>query len=185
MICKTCGDDKEFNSDNFPSNKAKKHGLETICKTCNSKRANSYQKENRSATNAQRRARQKKNKENGICGLCREKVIEGSNLHCEKHYYSFTAYRHLGTKKMANFIREKLESQNFKCAYSGINLVLGINASVDHIKSRVRYPDLQNEPTNIHWVDIRINLMKRELDEEEFLFLIQSIHNNMIVPPVD
>ena len=62
-----------------------------------------------------------------------------------------------------------LEKQNFKCAYTGIDLnVINTskgesNASVDRIDSSRGY-----EPSNIQWVYKPVNIMKNGLSDSEF-----------------
>lgn len=177
VSCYCCKEEKEFNSDNFPINKIKKDGLDRTCRVCGRKRASKYQKNNRDKVNKQRREREKIFIQNGRCTKCSQSA-DSNNVYslCEKHFLGFTSLRHLGTTKYWSEIKILLESQNFKCAYSGVSLVLGKNASIDHIKSISQFPNLKNNLSNIHWVDLQVNLMKRELSEEKFLSIIKSIH---------
>lgn len=69
-----------------------------------------------------------------------------------------------------------LEGQNFKCAYTGINLnVINIpkgesNASIDRIDSSKGY-----ELGNIQWVYKPVNIMKNGLPDSEFRDLCYKI----------
>jgi hypothetical protein len=73
---------------------------------------------------------------------------------------------------------QQLKKQNFKCVYTGIQLnVLNIsklqsNASVDRIDSSKDYTS-----DNIQWVYKKINRMKNDLSQKEFLDLCSQIHN--------
>jgi hypothetical protein len=64
-------------------------------------------------------------------------------------------------------------SQNKKCAYSGLDLIWGINASVDRINSKLSY--LKN---NIHIVHKDINMLKRNMDHDIFINWCKLISNN-------
>jgi 5-methylcytosine-specific restriction endonuclease McrA len=85
------------------------------------------------------------------------------------------ARRNLGTSKAWECLKAKLESQNFRCAYSGIPLTLGINASVDHIYPVTLYPHLKNDPENVQWVEWRVNQIKSNFPPDVFLALVESI----------
>ena len=72
-------------------------------------------------------------------------------------------------------IQEQLEEQNFLCVYTGTRLVFGNsvelgNASVDRINSQVGYVR-----GNIQIIDKKVNIMKWDMDEEEFLSLCKII----------
>ncbi len=77
---------------------------------------------------------------------------------------------------------EKLMNQKHKCALSGLELKLPIsskeyksyscNASLDRINSKLGYIE-----DNIQWVDKRINVMKMDLPEEEFIQLCKLVSN--------
>lgn len=67
----------------------------------------------------------------------------------------------------------KLEIQQYQCVYSGRKLILGQNASLDHIiaKSRGGSESLDN----LQWVDRNVNYMKRALSHDDFLDLVRQI----------
>lgn len=125
------------------------------------------------------RARSKKWQENnklvGKCVRCSSLRMVTSNNYCEKHYLEDVSHKCLNTRRSWKLLKEKLEQQNFKCYYSGVDLVLGVNASIDHTKPIIKHPELKNDINNLKWVDIRVNRMKRELDEEEFISLCKNI----------
>jgi 5-methylcytosine-specific restriction endonuclease McrA len=72
-------------------------------------------------------------------------------------------------------LRDKLIAQNYRCAYTGKALILGVNASVDHILPVARFPQLISDLHNIEWVDLQVNQMKRDLTRDEFLSSICQI----------
>jgi hypothetical protein len=59
-------------------------------------------------------------------------------------------------------------------------LILGVNASIDHIKPVSRYADLALKLDNMEWVSFRVNLAKSDLTPEEFLSLIKAIATHRI-----
>lgn len=70
-------------------------------------------------------------------------------------------------------LKEKLEAQNFKCAYTGEAIVPGINASIDHIVPASRGGS--DGPENLQWVSKVINLMKTSMTHDEFIAMCKRI----------
>ena len=67
------------------------------------------------------------------------------------------------------------EKQNWKCALSGINLIFSgdfnkITASLDRINNLTGY-----EVNNIQWVHKKINMMRGELNVENFIFFCKEV----------
>jgi hypothetical protein len=62
-----------------------------------------------------------------------------------------------------------LEKQDFKCPYTGLKLVPGENASLDHIKPVSKFPELACEISNVEWVHKKINWMKMDWDKQDFI----------------
>lgn len=181
IVCRFCKKEKEYTIEFFLKSKRKKSGLDNYCRECNREKSAVIRENSRVSINLSRRISHADRKSKGYCAICKHPPVGKSGV-CEKHLFSTMAFRHLGSKKLAGVLKDKLEKQNYKCAYSGLQLILGENASIDHIKSKVRHPQLKNDINNVHWVDIRVNLMKRELDESEFLYLIGGILNNIPIP---
>lgn len=84
-----------------------------------------------------------------------------------------TSQRIFGTSDKWLDLYEILEKQNFICPYSGRRLRIGINASVDHIIPKsMKGP---NSLSNLQWVDLEINRMKRGHTPIGFLSVIKII----------
>jgi len=132
-----------LNFNEFYNKKTGKNKLSGECKKCIRERTSIWQKKNRCKINNQTKIRNNSRSENGICLVCNDKVIDCNYSLCEKHFLKYVSYRHLGTKTEWLFLKELLKKQNYKCKYSGIDLILGKNASIDHIKSRSKYPELK------------------------------------------
>ncbi len=78
------------------------------------------------------------------------------------------------------YLSSLYESQNHKCALSGISIEPDLkltmqeqNISIDRIDSNMGY-----EVGNIQWVDKRINMMKGSLSNEEFIELCKLVAEN-------
>jgi hypothetical protein len=117
----------------------------------------------------------------GLCGECGRyphlPAMSNNPTYrvCEICYIRKTALSCLGTKRHWKVIQQKLYAQEFKCTYTGRLLVLGENASLDHIYPLHTYPHLKSDPNNTEWVLQEINEMKRNRTPEQFLTLIQHI----------
>lgn len=77
------------------------------------------------------------------------------------------------------YLNNLFESQNHKCALSGLSIepdlvtpVSKQSMSIDRIDSNIGY-----EEGNIQWVDKRINMMKGTLSNEEFIELCTMVAN--------
>lgn len=79
------------------------------------------------------------------------------------------------TGTSANWIALKslMEDQGYRCAYTGIDLVIGVNASIDHIIPVSAGG--KREVKNIQWVDGLINRMKTNMSHDEFLQTVKLI----------
>lgn len=115
----------------------------------------------------------------GKCFRCggKEPIVEAAAKYavCETCYLKGTAAKAMGNVKLWGILKEKLVAQNYRCAYTGVPLVLGVNDSVDHILPRSRFPELVGDPTNIEWTTGQVNLAKRDLTRDEFLELVKQI----------
>jgi hypothetical protein len=86
---------------------------------------------------------------------------------CLKHWARIMAHRHLLNAKLGTGLLVRMELQTWRCAYSGEELVPGVNASLDH-----RIPVSQGGARtldNVQWVSLQINRMKADLSEDEFI----------------
>jgi hypothetical protein len=94
---------------------------------------------------------------------------------CEPCYLKKISRQRLGSNRYWTVLRDKLTAQDWRCAYSGAPLVLGVNDSLDHMFPASRFPDLALDPENVEWVSREINEMKRDRTPEEFLSLLRAI----------
>jgi len=88
-----------------------------------------------------------------------------------------SATRFLGSSSRWQELLELFNNQQGRCVYSGEPIEIGKTASLDHIvpcmggNNRERITTIEN----LQWVSLRINYMKRELSEDEFLNLCQKV----------
>ena len=94
---------------------------------------------------------------------------------CESCYLKKLSRQRLGSNQHWTVLLDKLTAQDWRCAYSGTPLVLGVNDSLDHKFPALRFPDLARDPENVEWVSREINEMKRDRTPEEFLSLLRVI----------
>ena len=133
----------------------------TYCSVCLSKKR---EKRKQRKVNAIKR---------GICTKCNEKTLLSLRV-CEKHLLQRTSYRHFGTTKHWQKLREMFYEQGGICDYSGEQLRLGINAELDHISPL--FMGGENGLKNVHWVIGTINRFKGFQAEKDFLNLIKKIY---------
>ena len=179
-ICYVCRKELDLISNNFYKNSTKEKGFELCCKNCSKQRLSKYKPKQKDAQgileyNVYKNNWRKKQYDKGLCKDCKAPRLSNSKR-CEKHWLQDLSRKHLGTTKRWMELKSLLEQQNYKCIYSGVNLIMGENASVDHIKPLSGNPVLNHDINNLQWTTKQINLMKLNLSEAEFLNIIKSIY---------
>jgi hypothetical protein len=111
----------------------------------------------------------------GLCRYCGAMSLKNVKGFCEPCYMKYLAQIHLHSRRRWAELKEKLDTQGRRCAYSGLPLIVGVNASIDHRACVARHPDKKHEASNLHWVDARVNQMKLHFSEEEFLLLCSDV----------
>lgn len=77
-----------------------------------------------------------------------------------------------------DFLQDLLNLQENKCAYTRITFNPNsslYSMSIDRIDSKGGYTK-----DNVQWVCSQINIMKMDLIEDDFLFLVKKVYNNRI-----
>lgn len=120
---------------------------------------------------------------NGMCPQCgKNPLMEHLNPEssswkfCETCFFKRFSLQNFGKTSLWEELKHLMESQRYKCSYTGEPLLLGVNASVDHRLPKSKYPELKNDLGNIQWVTTTVNRMKRDLLPEEFLAVVKAIH---------
>jgi len=166
--CYKCGKTKSV--DEFGLDNTREDKLYPRCKECVSK----YNKN-------KNRDIQKRWRDNyaskGLCVNCGNPTIEHSKTLCSTCWYKAKSSSALGTVKHWQYLKRIMVKQNCKCAYSHIDLVEGLNASIDHILPKSLYPELINDPRNVVWCDLRVNSSKHQRTVPEFIEVMNSRMN--------
>lgn len=110
----------------------------------------------------------------GLCPNCAKNPVlpamKGKDWSfCESCYFRKTSIDCLKTAKHAEAICQKLRDQNYRCAYTGEQIILGLNDSLDHVLPISRFPELRHDPANTEWVTRKVNCMKWDSTREEFI----------------
>ena len=108
----------------------------------------------------------------GICLECSQQIYPGAKR-CWKHIMD-NSLRKFGIP-MAEWqsFWLKLESQNFRCFYTGVELRPEDNLSLDHLTPRSKGGS--NDLSNCVWCDRNINAFKNDLTLEEFVSRCKTI----------
>ena len=109
--------------------------------------------------------------EKGGCKECGKEKI--NNNFCEKHYLMNMSNKCLGTTKRYLELKDLFDKQNEMCYYTGEKLKLGINSSIDH-----KIPiskERNNNIENLVWCNLRINIMKNNFTDIEFIEVCKQI----------
>lgn len=112
----------------------------------------------------------------GLCACCISNKLDNS-VYCLYHYV-YNAGRAYGVKDKSQVLalQDKLKSQDFKCFYSGVTIVPGINASIEHVVPRSHGCD-SADISNIVWIDLRVNKMKGSMPLNQFIEICSQIIN--------
>ena len=117
-------------------------------------------------------------RQNGLCIQCHKEKTYATLDSCLTCNMKAKAYIHLKDRSRYEELIEKLESQLYLCPYTGEQLIIGVNASVDHIYPKKRFPELAHDINNLEWVHSRINNMKHDFTKDEFLAMVRNIYKN-------
>lgn len=145
----------------------------TVCQNCNERNIRNSVVWRRKTT-AERKSL-------NLCAMCGKtpplsvSVKNAVPQTCETCLLKDLSRGNLGSSKHWENLKQIFIKQNGKCVYTGIELILGVNASVDHILPVSVHPELKNNLENIQWVERRINSMKNNLLPNEFISLIKQI----------
>jgi len=105
---------------------------------------------------------------------CKDKII-GETKYCLKHWCAILRNNNHGKKKAAFNVDffEIWQDQKGKCAVTGIELIPGKTASLDHINPLSRGGT--NSRENLQFVHISVNCMKQNMTPEEFLEQLKQL----------
>lgn len=103
-----------------------------------------------------------------LCRSCPKPLMKHSKSWCEKHWFMQIMWRYGFKMRDWRMAKRILQDQNYTCPYTGLRLVKGVNASVDHKNPKSKFPNQRSSIENIEWVDLHVNNVKQNLTKEEF-----------------
>jgi hypothetical protein len=118
-----------------------------------------------------RRKRKTKRGRLGLCLYCgkRQALLGGLLVKsCMVCYMRNLAKHHLGSQSLWRDMVRLYIAQGGRCYFTGRKLVLGWNASIDHLTPRSRVGGLRHDIKNLAWVLFSINCAKGDKTEIEF-----------------
>lgn len=161
-ICFKCKEEK--NISNFSKGSRNKDGLQAHCKECSSLLYQAYK------TSGLVKKNFRKTNLKGICAKCKKERLATSKF-CLYHFiYSIVNKWKIPKDKIEQTIEgliNKLEDSEYCCHYSGLKIVPGFSASVDHRIAQSKGGT--HELSNLVWCHSQINRMKGSLSEKEFI----------------
>ncbi len=110
-----------------------------------------------------------KKRELGLCTNCGKYEACNSidvygrkmrTLLCEKCYLKDRAKKYLGDRKEWINLKKLYNRQGGRCAISGMEITIGYNAHIDHIKPRLGRNNGLTNIENLQWVEAIVNLGK-------------------------
>lgn len=150
--CSKCKEFKEATTEYFPKHSHTKSKLNSWCRKCNSTNSAIF-----------------RTKRENLCIYCNNDKLPQTNVcayhlvyHMIKSQYHCGRFKNLKTtelkKEFALSLIEKIKSQDYKCSITGESLVLGVNASIDHIKDISQGGTCELD--NLQWVTKTANARK-------------------------
>jgi len=120
----------------------------------------------------------------GCCKSCRNVRMLNSANYCRYHWFVEMTGTAIGSYRKENAARliALFEQQEGKCAYTGVELVPGVNASLDHIFPVSRFRHIAKHIDNLEWVCLSVNYMKRDRTRDEFLEACRLITSRAATP---
>lgn len=116
--------------------------------------------------------------ENGMCRQCGKHPPTGCVL-CETCYLKRVARVNLEDPSRWQNLDTLFKNQNGKCPYTGRELRLGHNTSLDHILPKCLGGT--SEQSNLQWVCTKINNMKWDMPHDDFLDMLCEVHRHTIL----
>lgn len=112
----------------------------------------------------------------GKCCSCSSERLPNSNRYCKKHYLFIKSKDHFKTTKMWKNLEDILHSQEYKCALTGEDIILGLNDSVDHIIPKSKFSDDTYKClSNLRWTTRQANSVKNNFTDDELIQFLEKI----------
>lgn len=170
--CTKCGTRKHVKLFVYLKSETRHHSW---CRSCMNKAANARYYAHRTKPEKLRlrqyhKRRRAKFLKQGRCDRCGKHQLPNSKM-CELHYLTTASHYSLGiqTKKAAQLLLDKFNAGGRKCPYTREPLILSVNAQLDHILPRSRFPELKHDIDNVEWISAVANRAKHDMTKKEFL----------------
>jgi hypothetical protein len=139
-------------------------------------RSREYGRANRAELNRKQIEKRKERLAKGLCSTCALPALPNLTV-CMKHWITRILVSNIGLAHLENviYLFKKFKAQGARCAYTGIKLVPGKNASVDHTASIFDAPHRAADITNLQWVTKRINASKHNLSHRPFIQMCRDV----------
>jgi len=187
-LCITCGKNPLVNKNNcdFCRDKARiavnvstakrnaKYKSEGLCRNCG-REPDDGKAFCSICINNQKIASNKKREQrrlNNLCLRCGQNIPLNNSVDCETCVFKNAARTNLKDNNRHQELKELFVKQK-TCPYTGLDLILRENASVDH-KMPISKGG-SNETDNLQWVHIWANTAKSDCSESEFLEFIRMV----------
>lgn len=111
----------------------------------------------------------------GLCSGCGQRPSletqtgQDAGRLCDVCYFKFVARRYCGATHLWTQLRDQIIKQQYQCPYTGEQLILGLNTSLDHIQPKGRFPELAQSLDNMQWVSTDANTIKHDRTPDEFI----------------
>ena len=134
----------------------------TKCKNCTIKESAAYRK------------RREVFKLSNMCYKCHKNSPMNDYISmCKQCWFKQMSYASTKSREHSIDIENLFIRQNYKCIYTGEELIPGKNASIDHIIPKSKGGN--NDISNLQWVSKKINNAKRDMTHEEFVNFLNLI----------
>jgi hypothetical protein len=111
-----------------------------------------------------------------MCTQCGKKSACEGKKRCKLCIFKNICRKATGSTRNSKHLAKKIQDQNFTCPYTGIKLIVGVNASLDHIVPKSKGGS--NNVENLEWIDLNVNLLKGARTKDDFMeiwkFLVKS-----------
>jgi len=108
----------------------------------------------------------------GLCPHCGKAPREATGF-CRPCWFKRAAGKYLGSARHAEALAALWDAQGGRCALSGVELVPGVNASVDHVVHQSR--NGKAEISNLRWLDLSTNRARNALTDAEFVAMCRRV----------
>lgn len=116
----------------------------------------------------------------GLCRRCGKETHTEHTQQCEVCHLRYLSFDLWQTRKRWPDLLALFVKQRGKCVYTGKQLTIGLDASIDHRIAKAKGGT--NDIENLQWVDLCVNRMKLDQDEARFFKVSKMIAARASIP---